>query len=140
MQASTELLAQVANPAVRALALAGAAGLGLAAFRVRATSARLFTWTAVLYAALAMPLLGWMLPPLAIPTPVFLQDASSQNVTAPTVSAEVLTSQTFVAVSSAHADSKVVTRNAAVKGIPAAGIGERTFDLFVEFGITEQHR
>jgi beta-lactamase regulating signal transducer with metallopeptidase domain len=73
IDASTSLLAQLANPAARAVALAGAAGLGLAAFRVRSTSARLFTWTAVLYAALAMPLLGWMLPPLPVPTPAFLQ-------------------------------------------------------------------
>jgi beta-lactamase regulating signal transducer with metallopeptidase domain/peptidoglycan hydrolase CwlO-like protein len=73
VDASTSLLAQLANPAARALALAGAAGLGLAAFRVKSTSARLFTWTAVLYAALAMPLLGWMLPQLPVPTPAFLQ-------------------------------------------------------------------
>ena len=56
-------------------------GLALAAFRVRATSVRLFTWTAVLYAALAMPLLGRMLPPLPIPTPAFLQ---MRNVRQPT--------------------------------------------------------
>ncbi len=36
---------------------------------------RLFTWTAVLYAALAMPLLGWMLPPLPVPMPAMLQSA-----------------------------------------------------------------
>jgi beta-lactamase regulating signal transducer with metallopeptidase domain len=73
VDASTSLLAQLANPAARALALAGAAGLGLAAFRVKSPSARLFTWTAVLYAALAMPLLGWVLPALPVPTPAFLQ-------------------------------------------------------------------
>jgi len=70
---SSNLLAQVANPAARALVLAAAAALALAAFRVRSTPARLFTWTAVLYAALAMPLLGWILPPLPLPTPEFLQ-------------------------------------------------------------------
>ncbi len=75
LQASTNLLAQLANPAARALVLGAAAGLGLAAFRVKTTSMRLFTWTAVLYAALAMPLLGWMLPPLPIPVPAFLQHA-----------------------------------------------------------------
>jgi beta-lactamase regulating signal transducer with metallopeptidase domain len=73
--ASTTLLVQIGDPAARALLLAAAAGLGLAAFRVRTTSTRLFTWTAVLYAALAMPFLGWMLPPLQIPTPQFLQNA-----------------------------------------------------------------
>jgi beta-lactamase regulating signal transducer with metallopeptidase domain len=73
IDASTSLLAQLANPAGRSLALGCAAGLGLAAFRVKTTSVRLFTWTAVLYVALAMPLLGWMLPPLSIPTPAYLQ-------------------------------------------------------------------
>ena len=73
IDASTSLLAHLANPAARALALAGTAGLGLAAFRVKSTSARLSAWSAVLYAALAMPLLGWMLPPLPVPSPAFLQ-------------------------------------------------------------------
>jgi len=75
VEASTTLLAQLANPAARALALAAAAGLGLAAFRVKATNIRLVTWTAVLYAALAMPLLAWMLPSLPVPTPAFVQHA-----------------------------------------------------------------
>ena len=129
MQASANVLVQVANPAARAVALAGAAAAGLAAFRVKNTSVRLSTWRAVLYTALAMPLLGWSLPPLAIPTPAFLRSAPQRNVPAEYVPSEVYSSQSFVAtavsVSTAHADSKVVvTRNAAVKGIPAAGIGE----------------
>ena len=129
MQASADVLVQIVNPAARAVALPGAAAAGLAAFRVRNTSVRLSTWRAVLYTALAMPLLGWLLPPLAIPTPAFLQGAPQQTVTAGHVRSEVQTSQSFVAtsvsVSTAHAESKVVvTRNAAVKGISAAGIGE----------------
>jgi beta-lactamase regulating signal transducer with metallopeptidase domain len=75
LQASTNLLAQLANPAARALALAAAAGIALAAFHVKATSTRLFTWTAVLYAALAMPFLGWMLPPVSVTMPEFLGHA-----------------------------------------------------------------
>jgi beta-lactamase regulating signal transducer with metallopeptidase domain len=70
------LLAQLVNPAARAILLACGAGVGLAAFRVRAASLRLFTWTAVLYAALAMPLLGWLLPPLSIPAPTFFPQAT----------------------------------------------------------------
>jgi beta-lactamase regulating signal transducer with metallopeptidase domain len=77
LQASTNLLAQLANPAARALALAAAAGLALAAFRVKAISTRLFTWTAVLYAALAMPVLLWILPPMPIATPPLFQQALS---------------------------------------------------------------
>jgi beta-lactamase regulating signal transducer with metallopeptidase domain len=80
IEASTSLLAYVVNPAARALALGCAAGLGLIAFRVRTTSARLFTWTAVLYAAIAMPFLGRMLPPLPVVTPAFLRYAVEQPV------------------------------------------------------------
>jgi beta-lactamase regulating signal transducer with metallopeptidase domain len=72
-QLSTSLLGPLATAAARALVLGGVAGIGLAAFRVKATSIRLFAWTAVLYAALAMPLLEQTLPPLPIATPAFLQ-------------------------------------------------------------------
>ncbi len=75
VQTSSTLLTELADPAARALALAAAAGLALAAFRVKATSTRLFTWTAVLYAALAMPFLGWMLPRVSVATPEFLGQA-----------------------------------------------------------------
>jgi len=74
-QASINLLTQLANPAARALALGAIAGLGLLAFRVKATSTRLFAWTTVLYAALAMPFLGWLLPPVSISAPPLLQQA-----------------------------------------------------------------
>src|ERR1022692_4807904 len=81
IEASTSLLTQLVNPAARALVLGCAVGLGLAVFRVRATSVRLFTWTGVLYAALAMPLLGRILPPLPVPTPAFLQYETTRPVT-----------------------------------------------------------
>ena len=71
--ASSTLLLQLIPPAARTIALSGMLAFGLTVFRVKAPSLRLFTWTAVLYAALAMPLLEWMLPPLPIPTPAFLQ-------------------------------------------------------------------
>ncbi len=79
VQLSSSLLVSLATAAVRSLALGGAAGLGLAVFRVKTTSVRLFTWTAVLYSALAMPLLERMLPPLPIPTPSFLQYGAEQS-------------------------------------------------------------
>jgi beta-lactamase regulating signal transducer with metallopeptidase domain/predicted nucleic acid-binding Zn-ribbon protein len=73
LPASTELLIQLANSAARALVLSLIVALALVAFRVKSTPLRLFTWTAVLYAALAMPLLQWMLPSLPIHEPAFLQ-------------------------------------------------------------------
>ncbi len=89
IEASTSFLVHVADPAARALALGGAVGLALVALRLRSTSTRLFAWTAVLYAALAMPVLGWMLPvvPVSIPALRFLLPAphvvrTSQHVTA----------------------------------------------------------
>jgi bla regulator protein BlaR1 len=74
------LLTQLAIPAARALLLAAGGGLALAVLRVRATSFRLFAWTGILYAALAMPLLGKMLPPLPIYVPAFLAVGSDQPV------------------------------------------------------------
>jgi beta-lactamase regulating signal transducer with metallopeptidase domain len=80
LQVSTSILTELANSAVRVLALAGTTAIGLAAFRVRETSQRLFIWTAVLYAALAVPFLGRILPSLSIPAPAFLQSASAPPV------------------------------------------------------------
>ena len=67
-EAST-LLLQLSIAAVRTLTLAAIAGLLLAALRVKATHIRLFTWTAVLYAGLGMPLLRGILPAIGIPVP-----------------------------------------------------------------------
>ncbi|MBZ5688337.1 MAG: hypothetical protein LAP86_25240 [Acidobacteriia bacterium] len=67
--------------AVRSVLLAGVAGLGLMVFRARNTSLRLMVWTVVLYAALAMPLLGRLLPPVSVPEPGFLQSEQRNVVT-----------------------------------------------------------
>jgi len=82
-EASTSLLPQLINPAGRTIVLACAAGLALAAFRVKTTSLRLFTWTAVLYGAVAMPFLGRILPPLPVPSPAFLQTETKQQAALP---------------------------------------------------------
>jgi len=77
LEVAPHVLAPIAGAAARSLVLAGVAALALAGFRVRATGTRLFTWTTVLYAALAMPLLGWLLPPLAIPSPALFQSRAT---------------------------------------------------------------
>jgi beta-lactamase regulating signal transducer with metallopeptidase domain len=59
----------VLQPALRSLALAGAVWLLLAAFRVRDVGFRLAAWTAVLYAALAMPFLGRVMPEIPVLLP-----------------------------------------------------------------------
>ena len=75
---ATNFLAPLAIAATRALAMAGVAALGLAAFRAKATSIRLFAWTAVLYAALVMPVLQWIAPALPVPASAFLPHAKEQ--------------------------------------------------------------
>jgi beta-lactamase regulating signal transducer with metallopeptidase domain len=67
---SALLVSYVLEPALRSLALGGAVWLLLKVFRVRDVSFRLAAWTAVLYAALAMPLLGQVLPQLPVLVPV----------------------------------------------------------------------
>lgn len=59
----------LAEPAVRSLAIGCVAGVALWAFRVKRVTTHLVAWTAVLCAALAMPMLGAFLPrvPVAVP-------------------------------------------------------------------------
>src|SRR5271163_1585261 len=70
LDASTNFAAHVLEPAARSLAFACLAGLALAAFRVRSVTMRLAIWRAVLVVALAMPLLGLLLPPLPVFVPL----------------------------------------------------------------------
>jgi len=72
-RASAALVGVLAMSAVRSFVVGGVAAAGLAAFRARSTSTRLFTWTSVLYASLALPLLAGLLPPLEVRTPEFVQ-------------------------------------------------------------------
>jgi beta-lactamase regulating signal transducer with metallopeptidase domain len=79
VQLSQSFLVTVVTAASRALVLGCVAGLGLTVLRVKTTVVRLFTWTAVLYVALAMPLLQRMLPPLPIPALAFRQSAAEPS-------------------------------------------------------------
>jgi beta-lactamase regulating signal transducer with metallopeptidase domain len=78
-RASLALISELVAWAGRSLVLAAAAGAGLAAFRVRTASVRLFTWTSVLYAGMAIPVLVRLLPPMPVPTPAFLQQRIVQT-------------------------------------------------------------
>ena len=73
LQGSSSLLAHAAEPAVRSILVAGAAALVLGALRVKSVTPRLAVWKIVLCCALAMPVLGWVLPalPFSIPAPKF---------------------------------------------------------------------
>jgi bla regulator protein BlaR1 len=78
------LLHYVVEPAARSLALGGAVWLLLTAFRVRDISFRLAAWTAVLYAALAMPFLGKMLPEIPFFLPA-LHETPAATTPAPAI-------------------------------------------------------
>src|SRR3954469_10540403 len=69
------------SSAVRTISLAAVAGLGLTLLRVKNTSLRLFVWTVVLYAGLAMPFLGGMLPPVSVAAPGFLASEQPPSLT-----------------------------------------------------------
>ena len=72
-RASLALISGLATTAARSFVPAGVAGAALAVFRTRAISLRLFTWTAALYASLALPLLAPLLPPVWFPVPQSLK-------------------------------------------------------------------
>src|SRR5690348_1801931 len=69
VHACSAFLAHLIAPAARSLCLGCFAALAVAALRVKNVSGRLAVWKVVLYAALAMPLLGLILPPLSLELP-----------------------------------------------------------------------
>ncbi|HYL64191.1 MAG TPA: M56 family metallopeptidase, partial [Candidatus Methylomirabilis sp.] len=69
VRACTNLLAYLAEPAARAIALGGLAAIVLGALRVKRVPLRLFAWTTVLYGAVAIALVGWLLPGLPMRVP-----------------------------------------------------------------------
>ena len=75
------VIRHLADPALRALVPAAVAALVLWLLRVRQSSLRLAAWTGVLYAALAMPFLGGLLPelPLRLPALPVRQAASAAS-------------------------------------------------------------
>ena len=66
---SSALLPHLIAPAFRSLLVACIAALALGGLRVKSVAARLAVWTAVLYAALAMPLLSIALPSISLDVP-----------------------------------------------------------------------
>ena len=68
-QAAAGFLRYLAEPAARSLAFGCLAGIALAAFRLKRVPLRLLVWTTTLYAALAMPFLGALLPRMTVHVP-----------------------------------------------------------------------
>lgn len=88
---SSAVLLELVNSATRAIVLAGVAGLGLAIFRVKSVSLRLFVWSSVLYAALLLPFLGQLIPPLSVAAPGFLGQPGVPHSSVATKSTDALT-------------------------------------------------
>lgn len=74
---SSALNVLILGSALRTIFISSLAALAITAFRFKATSIRLLIWKSVLVVALAMPLLGLLLPPLLVPVPDFSQSSSS---------------------------------------------------------------
>ncbi|HXW54264.1 MAG TPA: M56 family metallopeptidase [Candidatus Cybelea sp.] len=102
----------LAEPAVRSLGIGCFTAMALAAFRVRGVGARLLLWTALLWAALAMPFLGTFLPRLPFPVPasplVTRLQASFERRPVPLIRREAATSRAVLHV-------RVATTQATVK-------------------------
>ena len=79
-QYSSGVMIFLADAAVRSIILACLAALALAALRVRQATAHLVVWTGVLYAALAMPLLAWLMPAISLRFPVQLSAAGTPSI------------------------------------------------------------
>ena len=73
-------LVDVASSAARSMLVGGIAACALAAFRVKQTSTRLFTWKAVLYISLVMFFLMRWFPGLPVPVPSFLRPVKTASV------------------------------------------------------------
>ncbi|MGE5326882.1 MAG: hypothetical protein ACM3NO_07570, partial [Deltaproteobacteria bacterium] len=78
---ATGLLAHAADAAVRSLGLALLASVVLFRARRKDAALRLVIWRVVLYSALAMPLMAWLMPGLAVPLPVASSKPQEQPAT-----------------------------------------------------------
>lgn len=96
---ATDLLAWLAEPALRSLAVACVAALVLAMVSRKRAALRLYVWIGVLYIALAMPLLSLFLPRLKVELPASAWPVTHQAAPAVPAPAQVspLRPKTFVA-------------------------------------------
>jgi beta-lactamase regulating signal transducer with metallopeptidase domain len=76
-------LSRIAEPALRTLIVAGAAGVSLAALKISGTKARLAVWRGVLGVAVAMPLLSFLLPSLQVAVPLIQKSPVAREAVTP---------------------------------------------------------
>ena len=120
---SATLLTQLGLWSAKTMVLAVAAGFGLKVFPAKSTSFRLFTWTAVLYAAFAIPLLAWLVPALPIPVPTQPhRDVASTAVAVPRL--------VEAPRSGVESDASARASNAATEAsLPSASPGSQSFRI-----------
>jgi len=117
------LLRYLAEPAIRALALAVLACLALTLGRAKDVAVRLAVWTTVLYAALAMPFLARIAPAVRLPMPVLV----STHFVRPraTVPISIAPAGLLVRVADAkRVGATLVAARAAPQSLRAAGRGQ----------------
>jgi beta-lactamase regulating signal transducer with metallopeptidase domain len=126
----TTLLHYVVVPAARALALGGVVWMLLAAFRVRDVGFRLAAWTAVLYAALAMPFLGRVMPGIPVLLPS-VRSAQPAPVTQPPVVTQAAETN-YAAALPARSQPESAYASAPVAGeMPVTKASEATSNISV---------
>jgi beta-lactamase regulating signal transducer with metallopeptidase domain len=84
-QFAPRIAVHLLDPAMRSLVLAVLAGLILKLWRVRDERVELAVWTGVLYAALAMPLLSWVMPAIRLPLPALFKQSILSGLSASTI-------------------------------------------------------
>lgn len=117
-------LTLIGAAALRSLVLAAIAGLLLAIFRVRNVSLRLAAWKLVLWGALAMPLLVWLLPPV----PFALPDALASRLARLASSQEASADESATMASSSEVrvtDSEVPATEMRHQAVPNKAFGAR---------------
>lgn len=120
------VLALVADSAVRAIALAGAMGVGIVWLRGKGAAARLSAWTVVLYAAMLLPALSMLVPgwQWSLPSILILTDWT-QTITSSSTSAGVPSAATGGAatqIASVESARPLITYAVIVAAIYVAGV------------------
>ncbi len=110
---SGDLLAWLAEPALRSLAVACVTALVIGLVRPRRSVTRLYTWVAVLYIALAMPLLRISLPRMkvAVPATAWIFSSSTSATAPPTAEPSASSLAATTVSDSLHAPNTQQHRN-----------------------------
>ena len=111
LDASSSFLGHLVDPAIRSLALACIASGALALCRAKNISLRLSVWRTILIAALAMPFLALVMPPLPVFVPMAQRFSVLQSPAITDVSAEPVEAAPVEVAAATKPDSAVPAFN-----------------------------